>query len=152
MNSVQNAPQCRKFLNGAGWKQIVTVFCMCMFFLVVPLQVSAATPVSEHGRLSVKGTKLVDQKGKTFQIKGVSTHGLSWYPEYISKKAFKDLRDKWGANTVRLAMYTAEYNGYCTGGSANRKNLKKQIDTGVKAATDLGLYVIIDWHLSLIHI
>ena len=44
-------------------------------------------------------------------------------------------------------MYTAEYNGYCTGGSANRKNLKKQIDTGVKAATGLGLYVIIDWHI-----
>lgn len=147
MNSMQNAPQCRKFLYSPSRKRIVTLLCMCMLFWLATLQASAATPVSEHGRLSVKGTKLVDKKGKTFQIKGVSTHGLSWYPEYVSKKAFEDLRDKWGANTVRLAMYTAEYNGYCTGGSANRKNLKKQIDTGVKAATDLGMYVIIDWHI-----
>lgn len=133
---------------GRVWKKkIVAMVGMCMFFLLVTLRVSAATPVSEHGRLSVKGTKLTDAQGKTFQIKGVSTHGLSWYPEYVSKKAFEDLRDKWGVNTVRLAMYTAEYNGYCTGGKANQKTLKNRIDTGVKAATDLGMYVIIDWHI-----
>lgn len=121
---------------------------LSVFFLLLVLSctVSAATPVSSHGRLSVKGTKLVDSKGKTFQIKGVSTHGLAWYPEYVSKSAFEDLRDKWGANTVRLAMYTAEYNGYCVGGRENQQKLKKQIDIGVKAATDLGMYVIIDWH------
>lgn len=115
------------------------------FFLSSP--VLAATPLSAHGRLSVKGTKLVDSKGKTFQIKGVSTHGLSWYPEYVSKAAFKDLRDKWGVNTVRLAMYTAEYNGYCVAGTQNQKILKSRINTGVKAATELGMYVIIDWHI-----
>lgn len=109
--------------------------------------VLAATPLSAHGRLSVKGTKLVDSKGKTYQIKGISTHGLSWYPEYVSKAAFKDLRDKWGVNTVRLAMYTAEYNGYCVAGTQNQKTLKSRIDTGVKAATELGMYVIIDWHI-----
>ncbi len=115
------------------------------FLLSCP--VLAATPLSTHGRLSVKETKLVDSKGKTFQIKGVSTHGLSWYPEYVSKAAFKDLRDKWGVNTVRLAMYTAEYNGYCVAGTQNQKVLKSRINTGVKAATDLGMYVIIDWHI-----
>lgn len=108
--------------------------------------VLAATPLSTHGRLSVKGTKLVDSNGKSFQIKGVSTHGLAWYPEYVSKAAFKDLRDKWGVNTVRLAMYTTEYNGYCVGGTQNRKALKNRISAGVKAAKDLGMYVIIDWH------
>ena len=42
-------------------------------------------------------------------------------------------------------MYTAEYNGYSEGGDKNYlKNLVKQ---GVQAATDLGLYVIIDWHI-----
>lgn len=117
---------------------LLTLFLSC--------PVLAATPLSTHGRLSVKGTKLVDSKGKTFQIKGVSTHGLSWYPEYVSKAAFKDLRDKWGVNTVRLAMYTAEYNGYCVAGARNQKTLKSRINTGVKAATDLGMYVIIDWH------
>mgnify|MGYP000202319655 CR=1 FL=1 len=32
------------------------------------------------------------------------------------KKAFETLRDDWGANVVRLAMYTEEYGGYCNGG------------------------------------
>ena len=50
-----------------------------------------------------------------------------------------------GVNVVRLALYTAEYNGYCEGGDKNYlRNLVKQ---GVQAATDLGLYVIIDWHI-----
>lgn len=127
-------------------KSFAGLITAIFLFLLLSCTVSAATPVGSHGRLVVKGTKLVDANGKEFQIKGVSTHGLSWYPEYVSKAAFKDLRDKWGVNTVRLAMYTAEYNGYCVGGSANQKTLKKTIDTGVKAATDLGMYVIIDWH------
>lgn len=108
---------------------------------------NAATFAETHGRLQVKGTKLVDSSGKTVQLKGISTHGISWYPEYVSKASFQSLRDQWGANTVRLAMYTAEYNGYCVGGSQNQKNLKKTIDKGVKAATELGMYVIIDWHI-----
>lgn len=125
----------------------------CAWFLmmlctVILLSVSAAaTPLSEHGKLLVKNGRIVDSKGKDFQLKGVSTHGLSWFPEYVSKEAFQSLRDQWGANTVRLAMYTAEYNGYCTGSSANRTKLKKLVDTGVQTATDLGMYVIIDWHI-----
>ena len=105
------------------------------------------TPLSKNGRLSVSRNKVVNSKGKTFVIKGVSTHGLSWYPEYVNKAGFKSLRDDFGVNTIRLAMYTAEYNGYCTGDLANRKQLKNLIDKGVKYATELGMYVIIDWHI-----
>ncbi len=104
-----------------------------------------ATPVSSNGKLSVQGTHIVNAQGKIFQIKGVSTHGLAWFPQYVSKAAFQDLRDKWGANTVRLAMYTAEYGGYRSGG--NKAALKAKVDEGVRAATDLGMYAIIDWHI-----
>lgn len=123
------------------WKFLA--FFLLTLALAVP--VSAATPLSEHGKLSVSGTKLVDSHKKAFQLKGVSTHGLAWFPAYVNKAAFQNLRDKWGANTVRLALYTAEYNGYCTGG--NKTTLKNKINEGVKAATDLGMYVIIDWHV-----
>ena len=97
--------------------------------------------------LKVKGTQLVDAKGKPVQLKGVSTHGLSWFPEYVNQKAFTQMKKKWGINAVRLAMYTAEYNGYCTGDAKNRKALEKKIDEGVEYATKAGLYVIIDWHI-----
>lgn len=111
--------------------------------------VSAAvqTPLARYGRLKVSGSQLVNSQEKAVQLKGVSTHGLSWYPQYINKKAFQTLRDKWGIEVIRLAMYTAEYNGYCTGSAQNQKDLQNLIDEAVTYCDDLGLYVIIDWHI-----
>ena len=118
----------------------------------LPLQnvhCEAATYAQKHGRLKVNGTNIVDRNGKIVRLKGVSSHGINWdvgYP-YITEKTFKTLRDKWKVNTVRLAMYTQEYNGYCVTDAASRKKLLNTIDTGVKAAKKLGMYVIIDWHV-----
>lgn len=106
---------------------------------------SGKTPVAKCGQLQVKGTKLTGKGGKEIALKGVSTHGINWYPEYVNKTAFKTLRDQWGVNCIRLAMYTEEYNGYCSGGS--KKELRKLVNRGVKDATDLGMYVVIDWHI-----
>ena len=99
------------------------------------------------GRLHVKGTKLVDKKGHEVQLRGVSTHGLSWYPQYVNDKCFAQLQDKWGANVVRLAMYTEEYNGSCSGDAKNRSDLKKLIKKGVRLAKKHKMYVIVDWHI-----
>lgn len=99
----------------------------------------------EHGALQVDGTKLVDQNGDPIQIYGMSTHGIAWYPQFVCYESFKTLRDDWNTNCVRLAMYTAEDKGYCTGG--NQDELKALVKLGVDAATELGMYVIIDWHI-----
>ena len=120
--------------------------CICLMGTLPVENVSAAsTPVKKNGRLSVKGTRLVNSQGKTVVLKGVSTHGINWFPQYVNKAAFKTLRDNWGVNCIRLAMYTEEYNGYCFGG--NQAELRKLINNGVKYATELGMYVIIDWHI-----
>lgn len=110
-------------------------------------QAAAKTPVEMYGRLSVKNGQLVDQKGNAVRLKGVSSHGLSWYPQYMNEKAFRTMRDQWGVQIVRLAMYTAEYNGYCSSDAANQKKLRQQIYDAVDAAERLGMYVIIDWHI-----
>ena len=52
-----------------------------------------------------------------------------------------------GGNVVRLAMYTEEYNGYCSGDAKNRSDLKKLIKKGVKLAKKHKMYVIVDWHI-----
>ena len=105
----------------------------------------SGTPVDNHGELKVSGTQLVDKSGNPFQIKGVSTHGMAWFPAFVNKDAFKTIRDEWGANCIRLAMYTEEYGGYCSGGS--QADLKAMVNNGVSYATELGMYVIIDWHI-----
>lgn len=122
----------------------LTIFCQLSFPAAT---VSAATPLSTYGTLAVKGTKLVDKKGKTVQLKGVSTHGISWFPQYLNKKAMKTMRDQWGINVIRIAMYTSEWNGYCNSGSENQKSLRALVCQGIDDATDLGLYVIVDWHI-----
>ncbi len=97
------------------------------------------------GGLSVKGRKLVNSSGKQVQLRGVSTHGLAWFPQYVNASLISELKTKWNCNVIRLAMYTAEYGGYCTGG--NRENLKRLINNGVSYATNNGMYAIIDWHI-----
>lgn len=107
------------------------------------IPVVSGTPLSRHGKLSVKGSSIVDEKGNDFRLCGISTHGIQWFPDYVNKDTFQYLRDDWGANMIRLAMYARE-GGYVGGDKAG---LTALIDKGVKAATELGMYVIIDWHV-----
>jgi len=95
--------------------------------------------------LSVTDGELTDSDGKAVQLRGVSTHGLSWYPGYVNQESFSYFHDTWNANLIRLSMYTAEYNGYCTGG--NQEELKALVKSGVQYAVAEDMYVIIDWHI-----
>lgn len=103
------------------------------------------TPFGKHGALSVKGTDLVGASGEKVQLRGMSTHGLAWFPQYVNFDTFKFLRDEWNTNCVRLAMYTHENGGYCAGG--NKEQLKTLVRNGVDYASQLGMYVIVDWHV-----
>lgn len=110
----------------------------------VQMKIELKNKVSDSS-LKVSGSKLLDKNGNAVRLKGVSTHGINWFPQYVNKESFKSLRDNMGVNLIRLAMYTSNYNGYCNGG--NKEELKKIIDNGVNYATELGMYVIIDWHI-----
>ncbi len=108
-------------------------------------EISSIASPSINGALHVNGSELLDEQNQPVQLKGVSTHGIAWFPQYINREAFFSLRNDWNVNVVRLAMYTAENGGYCTDG--DQENLKNLIDEGVTYATDLDMYVIIDWHV-----
>ncbi len=97
------------------------------------------------GALHVEGTKLMGSNGEEVQLRGISTHGIAWFPDYINEECFRQLRNEWNVNVVRLALYTAEYNGYCTGG--DREYLKNLIRNGVNYAKEQDMYVIVDWHI-----
>ncbi len=105
----------------------------------------ASTPFGQHGALHVGNGKLTDENGNTVQLYGMSTHGIAWFPQYINYDSFRTLRDDWNTNCIRLAMYTAEYGGYCAGG--DKEQLKQLVKDGVSYATELGMYVIVDWHI-----
>ena len=100
-----------------------------------------------YGALSVSDGKLVDSHGKEVQLTGISTHGINWFPEFATPETIASLRNNFGINVIRLAMYTSDYNGYCVGGSDNQKDLMDKICSAVDAATENDMYVIIDWHI-----
>lgn len=108
-------------------------------------KVTIGTPFANHGNLHVTGTSLCDSENQPYQLYGMSTHGLSWFPEYVSKESFATLRDDWNTNCVRLVLYPGDYNGYCNGG--NKEELKRTVYRGIEEATTLGMYVIVDWHI-----
>lgn len=108
-------------------------------------QVKAVPQEPSLTALSVSGTQLVDAEGKPVQLKGISTHGLAWFPEYVNEECFRQLKQEWGINVIRLALYPAEHGGYCTGG--DKDSLKALVRKGVEYAEKCGLYVIIDWHI-----
>ncbi|MGN1180390.1 MAG: glycoside hydrolase family 5 protein, partial [Suilimivivens sp.] len=107
-------------------------------------RVELTTPEAA-GALHVEGTRLLDGNGNPVQLRGLSSHGLSWFPDYINEECFRQFREEWNVNVIRLALYTAESGGYCTDG--NRESLKKLIRNGVEYATNQDMYVIIDWHI-----
>ena len=99
------------------------------------------TPVSQHGQLSVKGANIVDKNGKVFKIKGMSTHGIMWedFSDILTKDSLKVLRDDWKVNTIRIAMYTEEWGGYCTENGKYQAQAKQKVKTGVENAKSLGM-------------
>lgn len=111
-----------------------------------PADPSGTTPVSQHGQLSVKNGQLVDKNGKGYQLRGMSTHGLTWFPEFVNESAFKTLRDDWKTNVVRLAMYVDEWgNGQCY--MNNKSGSLTLLEKGVDLCISLDMYAIIDWHV-----
>lgn len=104
-----------------------------------------AEGVSPTPPLRVTGSRLTDGNGEPVQLRGISTHGLAWFPDYVNKDCFLQLKREWHANVIRLAVYTAEYGGYCTDG--DQAQLKELVNNGVQYATETGMYVIIDWHI-----
>lgn len=101
---------------------------------------NVSTPVSIHGKLSVDGTDIVDKNNNKFQLRGVSTHGIQWFPQYVNQDAFIYMRDEWKINAIRIAMYSNKNDGYNT-------NLHDIVKKGIEYAKNAGLYVIIDWHI-----
>lgn len=97
--------------------------------------------VSENGWLQVRGTQLCNEAGEPVVLRGMSSHGLHWFPQYTNAQSIRNTA-AYGANLFRVAMYTGE-GGYLSDSTA----VKQQLIAAVDAAISADLYVIIDWHI-----
>jgi endoglucanase len=96
--------------------------------------------VSACGKLKVSGTNLTDRDGNIVILKGMSSHGMQWYPQFARNKSILATK-KAGANVFRIAMYTAE------GGYLTNPGVAEDVKRAADDALSLDMYAIIDWHI-----
>ena len=125
----------------AGKLFIIGLCCLVLLGVLPSGWAAADEGPSTIGALHVGDGRLQDAEGRTVQLKGVSTHGLTWFPDFVSEKLFRQLSGDWGANLVRLAMYS---DVYCGGQQDESLELMKK---GIDAAIAADLYVLVDWHI-----
>jgi len=115
--------------------------------ILIPFLMNAQSPVEKNGALSVKGNQIVNSEGNAVSFAGNSFFwsNTGWPgAAFYNKHAVKWLKEDWNATIVRCAMAADPKikGGYLDDPKGN----VERVDSVVKAAIDLGLYVIIDWH------
>jgi aryl-phospho-beta-D-glucosidase BglC (GH1 family) len=106
-----------------------------------PLNIDKNSFAGTNGKLQVIGNQLCNEKKEPIQLIGISSMHLHLFGRFVNKDTLKWLRDDWGITVFRAAMYTEE------GGYIQNKSVKEKVKEAVEAATELGIYVIIDWHI-----
>ncbi|MER7045420.1 glycoside hydrolase family 5 protein [Streptomyces jumonjinensis] len=104
----------------------------------------AGSPVAINGQLKVCGTKLCNQFGKPIQLRGMSTHGIGWFPRCYTDGSLDALATDWKADVLRVSMYVdAADKGYLE----DPVKYTNQVHSLIEKASARGMYVIVDWHM-----
>ena len=99
--------------------------------------------VAYNGWLAVDGNRLINEKRENIQLKGLSSHGIQWFDGLYSKVNLERLKQNWGINVFRVAMYTdPDASGY-----VQNRDLINKVYEIVDSAIELNMYVIVDWHI-----
>ena len=106
------------------------------------VQAPAGSPVAVNGRLSVCGVHLCNQSGTPIQLRGMSSHGLQFFPNCVNRNSLAALRNDWKADFIRLSMYVQE-----GGLASDPTGFTNKVNGLVDDATALGLYVVVDFHI-----
>ena len=120
---------------------------LSLFLLIVMFLTSKSQIVKLHGQLKVKGTTLVDPKGKDVVLHGMSFGWHNWWPRFYNADAVHELATKWNCTVIRAAMGIEPDSGYLK----NPKRSLELITNVIEACIKENVYVIIDWHDHNIH-
>ncbi|MFY9153389.1 MAG: glycoside hydrolase family 5 protein [Prolixibacteraceae bacterium] len=115
---------------------------MMVFLGILSILNLSAQPVKQHGNLSVKDTKLIDQQGNVTVLNGVSFGWHNWWPRFYNPETVKWLANDWKCSVVRAAMGVDPKNGYIDKPDWSKEKMEAVIDGAI--ANDI--YVLIDWH------
>ncbi len=112
------------------------------------------TPFARYGALSVVENKLTGEDGNVCQLRGLSTHNVSCYPQYVTPETVTELTERFNLEIFRFAMYSGFADGvlgYADGDDAHRKELEDKLYAIAAVTEKLGIYLLVDWHVLLEH-
>lgn len=112
----------------------------------IPLAGPSADGRTENGWLQVKDGVLANEAGEPFQLRGMSSHGIAWFPQYTSTAAIATTKSH-GANLFRVAMYVDNEPGNYTTNVKDQQTNTDAMITAIENALKLDMYVIADWHI-----
>ena len=92
-------------------------------------------------QIKVKGNNFVIDDDKPFVFRGLNTSDTDRLQNigHWNKAYFEEMKN-WGANVVRFPIHPRAWR------KQGKMNYLKMLDEGVQWATELGIYVIMDWH------
>jgi len=114
--------------------------CMVLFFACTTTDV-----VSEHGKLSVEGNKIVNKSGEVVSFAGMSFFWAvnGWEGEKFYESNTVDyLAKSWNTNIVRAAIGIDKEGGYVDDPVGNLAKAERVIDAAIRN----DIYVIVDFH------
>ncbi len=120
-----------------GLSVLVSLITIASSFVTQSLYAATSQSfVGYHGQLKVQGNHIVDSKGQTITLRGMSmyawnTSGLQFYNATTVERLVKD----WKCTVIRIPILPAEV--------SSQESLVKTV---VDACIDNGVYAIIDWH------
>jgi endoglucanase len=121
-------------------RQMIVFTCFLVPFCLPGILMSAS-PVEQHGTLTVKEGKLLDKNGEVVALRGMSLFWSQWMPQYYNEKTIRWLADDWNVSVLRAAM-AVERDGYLQ----NPEQEKAKIFAVIDACIAANIYVIVDWH------
>jgi endoglucanase len=121
-----------------AFSKIILIGFACLTFILTGF--GQQTFVGVHGKLSVKGNKIVDKNGEPIVL-----HGMSLYPwasqgtQFYNASAINHLVQDWKCTVIRIAILPGAYR-------RNPTNEINKLKIVMDACIANGIYAIIDWH------
>ena len=121
-----------------GLSRIVLIGFACLAF--ASSSFGQQTFVDAHGRLSVKGNKIVDKNGNPTTLRGMSLYCWSQQgKQFFNTSAIGHFAKDWRCTVIRIAVLPRDYRNNPTGEI-------DRVKTVIDACIANGIYAIVDWH------
>lgn len=124
---------------------------MALLFMTPQTFARKKSPKTLYGQLSVRGTQIVDGKGRTVQLKGISFGWHCMATRFYNRSTVHALVDDWGADVVRCAIgldnkFVEGDPDFARAFDYDPDLAYALVDSIVTGAVEKGIYVIIDFH------